>query len=66
MANLNETIGNLRQLSEMSRALYHGLRKAQVDLKDAGVEIPEIVKRDLHRLDMDLDDLATDLDQMLK
>lgn len=66
MPELNQTLSNLRDLSAMSRALYHGIKKVQIELHAIDMEIPEQLKRSLHRLDMDLDDLATDLDTLTK
>lgn len=66
MTSPTETLSSLREIAAMARALYHGVKKAQTELRQSDIEVPETLKRTLHRLDMDLDDFAFDLDQMTK
>lgn len=66
MASLSETLANLRELEALMRGCYHGVRKAENELKEAGVEVPEHFKRSLFHLGMYLDEVAVDLEQLTK
>lgn len=63
---LQETLSNLCQLAAMSRALCQGVRKAQRELSFEKIELPVNITRSLIRLEMDLDEIALDLDQLSK
>lgn len=65
-SDLQQTLFNLRELAIMARALYAGIRKAQMELKHEGMNIPKNLERVIGRLEMDLDEIALDLDELTK